>query len=425
MSASVVVGVQWGDEGKGKITDLLTENADMVVRYQGGNNAGHTVVIGDEQFILHLIPSGMLHPGKVCIIGNGVVINPSALLKEIKGLRSRGIEVDGRLYIAENAHLILPYHSFIDEKIEALRGKGKIGTTKRGVGPSYTDKVSRIGIRVVDLFEEDVLREKLEGIFLEKGRLLDGEFDLETILKVCFGYADKIKGYVARTEFLINQAIENGKKVLFEGAQGTLLDVDYGTYPFVTSSSATAGGVCTGTGVGPTKIDRVIGVTKAYTTRVGAGPFPTELEPGRQDAVRIKGKEYGATTGRPRRCGWFDAIGVKYAIRINGIDTLAITKLDVLDNLESINICVGYKYKGETIEEFPCSIKVLRECEPVYESLSGWGEDIPQITSFSGLPSSARKYLRRIEELTGAKIGLISVGPERNQTIIMDKTLGR
>ncbi|HAV43339.1 TPA: adenylosuccinate synthase, partial [bacterium] len=351
MPVLVVVGVQWGDEGKGKIIDLLSEKADMIVRYQGGNNAGHTVVIGSEQFILHLIPSGILHPGKLCVIGNGVVINPVALFEEIEKLESRGIEVGNRLRIADNAHLILPYHTFMDEEKEILRGEKGIGTTRRGIGPAYSDKAGRIGVRVVDLFEEDILYERLKSVFLEKREFLERRFDLEAIFKECLVWAEKINKYVTRTDLLIDKAIEDGEYVLFEGAQGTLLDIDHGTYPFVTSSNATAGGVCTGTGVAPTKIDRVIGVAKAYTTRVGAGPFPTELKTEMAEAVRIKGREYGATTGRPRRCGWFDVVGVRYVVRINGIKTLVITKLDVLNDLETIDICVGYRYKGRIIDE--------------------------------------------------------------------------
>ncbi len=423
MPVLVVVGVQWGDEGKGKIIDLLSEKADMIVRYQGGNNAGHTVVIGSEQFILHLIPSGILHPGKLCVIGNGVVINPVALFEEIEKLESRGIEVGNRLRIADNAHLILPYHTFMDEEKEILRGEKGIGTTRRGIGPAYSDKAGRIGVRVVDLFEEDILYERLKSVFLEKREFLERRFDLEAIFKECLVWAEKINKYVTRTDLLIDKAIEDGEYVLFEGAQGTLLDIDHGTYPFVTSSNATAGGVCTGTGVAPTKIDRVIGVAKAYTTRVGAGPFPTELKTEMAEAVRIKGREYGATTGRPRRCGWFDVVGVRYVVRINGIKTLVITKLDVLNDLETIDICVGYRYKGRIIDEFPHSLKILQECEPIYETLPGWKSEISSTASFDDLPEAAKRYLGRLEELTNTEIGLISVGAERNQTIILDETL--
>lgn len=420
MPGVVVVGVQWGDEGKGKVIDLLARMADMVVRYQGGNNAGHTVVTKDGEFIFHLVPSGILNQGKICIIGNGVVVDPKVLVEEIESLRKKGIEVFGNLWIAENAHIIFPYHKLMDEMAEKRRG---IGTTKRGIGPCYVDKVARIGIRAIDLLEEDTLRKKMERIFLEKRGLFSNGFNVDDIISQYRGYIDKIKGYIRDTGILIDEAIREGKVVLFEGAQGTLLDVDHGTYPYVTSSNATAGGACTGAGIGPTKIKRVIGVVKAYTTRVGDGPFPTELPKGIEDEVRIRGREYGATTGRPRRCGWFDLVGVRYAIRINGIDTLVITKLDVLDEQDTIKICTGYRYNGKIITEFPHSIKVLWECEPIYETLEGWKEPISHIRSFDKLPIKTRSYLGRIEELTGTRIGIVSVGPEREQTIILDKTL--
>jgi adenylosuccinate synthase len=423
MRGIVVVGVQWGDEGKGKIIDLLSRKADMIVRYQGGNNAGHTVVTRRGEFILHLVPSGILRRGKTCIIGNGVVVDPKALVEEIERLEESGIRVDGNLWVAKNVHMIFPYHKLVDEETEERRGKEMIGTTKRGIGPCYTDKAARIGIRAVDLLEEKTLREKIERVLRERKDLPANRFKAKDLIAQYREYIDKIKGYITDTTLLINRAIDQGSVVLFEGAQGTLLDVDHGTYPYVTSSNATAGGACTGTGVGPTKIDRVIGVVKAYTTRVGSGPFPTELPKGTAEEIRIKGREYGATTGRPRRCGWFDLLGVNYAIRVNGIDTLAITKLDVLDEQNTVKICTGYRYNGKVITEFPYSLKVLWECEPVYEVLEGWMESISNIRSFNSLPLKTRRYLSRIEELTRTKIGLISVGPRREQTIVLDKTL--
>lgn len=413
MANVVIVGVQWGDEGKGKIIDFLTEDADIVVRYQGGNNAGHTVIVNGQKFILHLIPSGILHPDKICIIGNGVVFNPKAFFEELNYLKERGIGINDNLYISEDTHLIMPYHFKLEEKAEKIR---KIGTTGRGIGPAYADKTGRCGIKVIDLFEEDTFDEKLQANIAQK----EDEFDRTSIKNEYLGYAKLLKKYVKDTSLLLNEAIKNGKNILFEGAQATLLDVDYGTYPYVTSSNATAGGACTGSGVGPTKIDHVIGVVKAYTTRVGEGPFPTELHTEIGEAIRIKGHEYGATTGRPRRCGWFDAIGVKYAVRINGMDSLAITKLDVLNDLEKIKICVGYEYQGEKINEFPKSLKVLRECRPIYEELPGWQQEISDIRSYDDLPRQVKDYLALIIELTQTKIGLISVGPQREQTILLE-----
>lgn len=411
MANIVVVGAQWGDEGKGKVIDFLAEKADVIVRYQGGNNAGHTVVVNGQEVIFHLIPSGIFHPNKMCIIGHGVVFNPKAFLEELEYLKERNIVVDDNLCISEDAHLIMPYHLNLEKKAEKIR---KIGTTGRGIGPAYADKVGRCGIKVIDLFEEDIFEEKLQINIAQKGN----EFDVSSIKNEYLGYAKLIKKYVKDTTILLDNAVKNGKNILFEGAQGTLLDVDYGTYPYVTSSNATAGGACTGGGIGPSKIDCVIGVAKAYTTRVGEGPFPTELLAKTGEALRIKGREYGATTGRPRRCGWFDAIGVKYAARINGLHSLAITKLDVLNELEKVKICVGYEYKGEIIKEFPRSIKVLRECKPIYEELSGWQQEIGDIRNYDDLPIKTRDYLACIAEFTQVKIGLISVGPHREQTII-------
>lgn len=413
MANIVVIGAQWGDEGKGKIIDFLTKKADIVVRYQGGNNAGHTVIVDGQKFVLHLIPSGILHPNKICIIGNGVVFNPKFFFEEVESLKERGIKIEDNLYISEDTHLIMPYHLTLEEKAEKIR---KIGTTSRGVGPAYTDKIGRCGIKVIDLFDEDIFDEKLKINIALKGN----EIDIMSIKNEYLGYAKLLKKYVKNISLLLDSAIKNGKNILFEGAQGTLLDIDYGTYPYVTSSNATAGGACTGGGIGPSKIDRVIGVIKGYTTRVGEGPFPSELLTAVGEAIRNRGNEYGATTGRPRRCGWFDAVGVRYAVRINGMDSLAITKLDVLNDLEKIKICVGYEYRGEEIDEFPRSLKVLRECKPIYEELPGWQQEISHIRSYDDLPVQLKDYVARISELTQVKIGVISVGPQREQTILLD-----
>jgi len=414
----VVVGAQWGDEGKGKIIDYLAKDSDIIVRYQGGNNAGHTVVIGKEEFVFHLIPSGILHKDKLCIIGNGVVINPSALLQEIDTLRKKGVYIDSNLIISEQAHVILPYHILLDELRERRR---KIGTTGRGIGPCYADKVGRVGIRIIDLLDEEIFAQKLKLNLKEKNELfkkvygLKG-FSFEKIFDEYRGYAKKIKKYVKNTTLILKEAIRKKKNILFEGAQGTLLDIDFGTYPYVTASNASVGGVCTGTGVSPKDIDKVIGVAKAYTTRVGEGPFPTEFEPQLMERVRLRGKEFGATTGRPRRCGWFDAVLVKYAILLNGMDELSITKLDVLDEMEKIKICVGYKYKGKIYREFPSNLRILYEGEPIYEEHKGWLQDTSRITSFKDLPPNAQRYLERLSKLLDIKVKLISVGSERSQT---------
>lgn len=415
----VVIGAQWGDEGKGKVIDIFSAKMDIIVRYQGGNNAGHTVVIGDDSFILHLIPSGILHKGKVCVIGNGVVIDPRALLEEIKMLEEKGVRVDGRLFISEEAHVIFPYHKLLDELKEER--KRKIGTTKKGIGPCYADKVARSGIRVVDLLEEDTLKEKLLANLEDKNavlaRIYSAEpFTFDGLYAEYLDYGRRIKKYVCNTKVMLNDALAKRKRILFEGAQGTLLDVDYGTYPFVTSSNSTAGGASTGSGVGPGKIDKVIGVVKAYTTRVGEGPFPTEFSKDLMERIRQKGREFGATTGRPRRCGWFDSIVVRHSVMVNGLDEIVVTKLDVLDDLDAIKICTSYKYCGKTYLDFPSSIKVLSKCEPVYEELPGWKSDTTRITSYSKLPRNAKNYLKRIQSLIKTKITLVSVGSERNQT---------
>jgi adenylosuccinate synthase len=415
----IVLGAQWGDEGKGKVIDIFSEKMDYIVRYQGGNNAGHTVVIGAEEFILHLVPSGILHKGKICVIGNGVVIDPKALLEEIDMLAKKKISVKGRLFISDRAHVIFPYH----RKIDALKEErvGKIGTTKRGMGPCYADKVARSGITIADLMDDLVFRAKLASNLDDKNALLvkiygAEPFDFELLYKEYKDYASKIKEYVTDTAYLLNEAAGKNKKIMFEGAQGTLLDVDHGTYPYVTSSNATAGGASTGAGVGPTKIDKVVGVVKAYTTRVGEGPMPTEFGPDLMDRIRKKGKEFGATTGRPRRCGWFDSLVVGHSVMVNGIDEIVVTKLDVLDDLDSIKICTAYKFEGKVYKRFPANIRVLEGCQPVYEDMPGWRSDTTRITSYSRLPKNAKNYLKRIQNILGAKIVLISVGSERKQT---------
>jgi adenylosuccinate synthase len=419
MANTVIIGAQWGDEGKGKVIDIFAPKADYIVRFQGGNNAGHTVVIGSDSFILHLVPSGILHKRKKCVIGNGVVIDPKALLEEISTLESKGIDVAGRLFISENAHVIFPYHKELDELKEER--KKKIGTTKKGIGPCYADKVARSGIRMADLLNGKVFREKLENNLEEKNSVLDRIYGARThsfgsLYKEYLGYAERLKGYIVNTSVLLNDAISRGKSILFEGAQGTLLDVDHGTYPFVTSSNATAGGASTGTGVGPTRIDKVIGVVKAYTTRVGEGPFPTEFPIDLMEAIRRKGREFGATTGRPRRCGWFDSVIVRHSVMVNGIDEIVVTKLDVLDDLDRLKLCTAYRFAGKTYRDFPSDIKVLEGCEPVYEELPGWRKDTGAITSYAGLPGNAKNYLKRIQEILKTKIVLVSVGSERRQT---------
>jgi adenylosuccinate synthase len=419
MPNTVIIGAQWGDEGKGKVIDIYANKADVVVRYQGGNNAGHTVVIGKDSFVLHLIPSGILHKGKICVIGNGVVVDPKALLEEINTLESKGIKIGGRLLISSDAHVIFPYHRKLDELREAK--KKKIGTTKKGIGPCYADKVARLGIRFVDLLNEKVFKDKLNENLEEKNPVfskiynVDG-YSFDELYKEYSGYAERIKKYICNTTVFLNEAVSKKKRILFEGAQGTLLDVDHGTYPFVTSSNSTSGGASTGTGVGPNKIDKVIGVVKAYTTRVGEGPFPAEFSDDLMERIRTKGKEFGATTGRPRRCGWFDSIVVKHSVMVNGIDEIVVTKLDVLDDLDRLKICIAYKYNGRIYKDFPSDIEVLSNCEPLYEELPGWKRDTTRITSYSRLPTNAKNYLKRMQKLLNTKIVLISVGSERKQT---------
>ncbi|MDW7675059.1 MAG: adenylosuccinate synthase [Bacillota bacterium] len=424
MSTVVLIGAQWGDEGKGKITDFLAEKADVVVRYQGGNNAGHTVVVGDTEYKLHLIPSGILYPGTTCVIGNGVVIDLEVLLKELSYLKELGIETGG-LRISTNAHVIMPYHKMLDELEEERRGANKIGTTKRGIGPCYMDKSARVGIRIIDLLDKDELAAKLAVVLEQKNHLLEKIYgvaglELAEVLEQSYQYGQQIKHFVTDTSLLINDGYDEGKNILFEGAQGTLLDLDHGTYPFVTSSHPIAGGACIGAGVGPTRINKVLGVAKAYTTRVGEGPFPTELMDEVGEAIRKAGWEFGTTTGRPRRCGWFDVVMFKYAVRISGIDHVALTKLDVLDKIDTIKICTGYQYQGEVLTAFPSSLKVLSQCEPIYEEMPGWLEDTSKARGFNELPEKAQNYISRIEELTGVKSAIIAVGPKRDQTIVVE-----
>jgi adenylosuccinate synthase len=421
----VVVGAQWGDEGKGKVIDIFARDFDYIVRYQGGNNAGHTVVIGEEKFILHLIPSGILHKKKICIIGNGVVVDPRALIEEIDKLESKNIEVKGRLFVSELAHLIFPYHKVIDELKEVKKGKSKIGTTKRGIGPCYADKVSRSGIRLIDLLNDKIFREKLRENIEEKNAILKvlysfKGFSFDEIYADYAGFRERIKSFACDTSLKLNRAVEGRKSVLFEGAQGTMLDVDHGTYPFVTSSNATAGGASTGSGVGPTRITKVVGVVKAYTTRVGEGPFPTEFTKDMMDEIRTRGCEFGATTGRPRRCGWFDACLVKHSVMVSGISEIVVTKLDVLDEVEKIKICVAYKYKNRTYDRFTGDIDTLNDCEPVYEEVDGWLKDTTGVTSFMKLPRNAKNYLKKIQKILKTKIILISVGSKRRQTITVE-----
>jgi adenylosuccinate synthase len=423
MSNIILVGTQWGDEGKGKIIDVLAKNVNYIVRYQGGNNAGHTVWVKGSQFILHLIPSGILWPGKECVIGNGVVIDPKILLIEMDELKKRGINTKGRLYVSELAHVIFPYHRILDRIKETQRGSARIGTTGRGIGPAYIDKVSRTGIRMIDLLNLESFEEKLRVNVEEINRALkiyykETPINFKSLLKEYKGYANKLRPYIKNTYILLNEAIEKKKSILFEGAQGTFLDVDFGTYPFVTSSNSTSGGACTGTGVGPTKMDSVIGVLKAYTTRVGEGPFPAEFDPDMSSLIREKGGEFGATTGRPRRCGWLDMVMVRHSVMVNGITGFAVTKLDVLSGLENIKICTAYKYKGRLLKDFPSDISMLKEVVPVYEIMPGWRETLTGIRKISDLPVNTKKYLKRISELSRAKIKIVSIGVDRDDTII-------
>lgn len=425
MSSVVLIGSQWGDEGKGKITDFLAEKADMVIRYQGGNNAGHTVVVDQQEYKLHLIPSGILYPGTTCVIGNGVVIDPKVLISELDYLEQQGVNTDN-LKISLRAHLIMPYHIRLDELEEDRKGVNKIGTTRRGIGPAYMDKAARIGIRLVDLLDEEEFAERLKQNLEEKNRLfkkvyeVEG-FEFEPIFREYRGYLKRLERYLADTPAIIHDFLSQKQNILFEGAQGTLLDLDHGTYPYVTSSHPIAGAACMGAGVGPTEINTTIGIVKAYTTRVGEGPFPTELLGEDGELIRQRGSEFGTTTGRPRRCGWLDTVILSYAARVNGLNWIAITKLDVLDQIEKLKICVAYKYKGQTMTNFPASLKVLAQCEPVYEEFEGWMADTTKARKYEDLPLKARIYLERLSELIKVKPAIIAVGPKREQTIVLEK----
>ncbi|ARC83346.1 adenylosuccinate synthase [Clostridium argentinense CDC 2741] len=427
MSSFVVLGAQWGDEGKGKMTDYLAEKADVVVRFQGGNNAGHTVEVGDKQYKLHLIPSGILYKEKLNIIANGVVVDPEALFKEIEYLEGLGENITpDRLIVSDRAQVIMPYHKVLDKLKEEARGKNDIGTTRKGIGPCYSDKVDRNGIRVCDLIKPEVLRSKLEEYLPTKNKaitkLYGGEaLRLDEVYAKYLDYGKRLKPYVQDTSVRIFDAIKENKKVLFEGAQGTLLDIDFGSYPYVTSSNTTAGGVCVGTGIGPTMINSAVGVVKAYTTRVGKGPFPTELNDNVGDWIREKGHEYGTTTGRSRRCGWLDLVILKTAARVSGLTSFAVTKIDTLAGLEKLKICVGYKFEDKIIDYFPASLEDLAKCEPIYEEFEGWDDSIADARTYEELPENAKIYLKRVEEFTGVKTSIVSVGPRRDQTMIVSE----
>ncbi len=422
MANTCVIGLQWGDEGKGKIIDILAKDYDIIVRYQGGGNAGHTLIIGDEKFIFHLIPSGILHPDKKCVIGNGIVFDPRLFLDEVAGLSKRNISVNGNLFVSDRAHVVFPYHKKLDLLIEKQKGNSMIGTTGRGIGPCYTDKVARDGIRVAELLHKEHFKEKLKKTVEEKNRLFvdlykDEPVSWEEIYEEYCVYAEKISPFVCDTVDLMAKAIDDNKKILFEGAQGALLDVDFGTYPYTTSSNASAGGVSPGIGVSPKQIHDIIGITKAYATRVGSGPFPTEIDGEQGEHIRKKGGEFGSTTGRPRRCGWFDAVAIRHSVRISGVDSLIVTKLDVLDDQETIRICTGYKSYEKVYNNFPADLDVLENCEPVYEEISGWLEDTSNVRDVKDLPGKAMDYIRTIEEIIGLKVKMVSVGPERLQII--------
>ncbi|MER5320624.1 adenylosuccinate synthase [Streptosporangium roseum] len=421
MPAVVLVGAQWGDEGKGKATDLLGDQVDYVVRYQGGNNAGHTVVIGDQKYALHLLPTGVLSPNVIPVIGNGVVIDPGVLLSEIDGLEARGVSSE-RLLISANAHLIMPHHKALDKVTERYLGKAKIGTTGRGIGPAYGDKIYRMGVRVQDLLDPGILQKKIEVALGEKNQILTKIYnrraiDATKVLEEYLGYAERLKPHIADTSLILNKALDEDKVVLLEGGQGNLLDIDHGTYPFVTSSSPTSGGACSGSGIPPTRLTRVIGILKAYTTRVGSGPFPTELEDEMGEWLRTTGGEYGVTTGRNRRCGWFDAVIARYASRINGVTDFFLTKLDVLSGLERIPVCVAYEVDGVRYDEIPMTQTDFHHAKPVYEEFPGWQEDITGAKSFEDLPANAQAYVKALERMSGARISAVGVGPGRTETI--------
>ena len=424
MTSVVVVGTQWGDEGKGKITDFLSANAEVIARYQGGDNAGHTIVIDGKKFKLHLIPSGIFFPEKISVIGNGVVVNPKSLVKELAYLHEEGVSTDS-LRISDRAHVILPYHIELDRLQEESKGDNKIGTTIKGIGPAYMDKAARVGIRIADLLDRDVFAERLRINLEEKNRQFTKLYDAETlsfddIFEEYYEYGQQIKQYVTDTSVILNDALDNGKRVLFEGAQGVMLDIDQGTYPFVTSSNPVAGGVTIGSGVGPSKIDKVVGVCKAYTSRVGDGPFPTELFDEVGDRIREVGHEYGTTTGRPRRVGWFDSVVMRHSRRVSGITNLSLNSIDVLSGLDTVKICVAYDLDGERIDHYPASLEQLKRCKPIYEELPGWSEDITGVRHLDELPENARNYVRRVGELVGVRISTFSVGPDRDQTNILE-----
>ncbi|NJK33719.1 MAG: adenylosuccinate synthase [Oscillatoriales cyanobacterium SM2_2_1] len=424
MANVIVIGAQWGDEGKGKITDLLSRSADMIVRYQGGVNAGHTVVVNDQTFKLHLIPSGILYPAKDCIIASGTVVDPEVLIQELDQLNELGISTE-RLYVSETAHITMPYHRLIDVAAEAQRAEYKIGTTGRGIGPTYADKADRIGIRVVDLMDRERMPQRLHWAITQKNILLDKLYglpplDADAVIAEYQGYADRLRAHVIDASLVIDEAIRKRRNILFEGAQGTLLDLDHGTYPYVTSSNPVAGGACIGAGVGPTMIDRIIGVAKAYTTRVGEGPFPTELYDEVGDLLCDRGAEFGTTTGRKRRCGWFDGVIGRYAVRINGLDCLAITKLDILDELEEIKVCIAYELDGQVVRDFPNDARTFARAVPIYESLPGWQQPTSTCTTLSELPAAARNYLKFLADLLEIPIAIVSLGASRGQTIIVE-----
>ncbi len=424
MQTLVVVGTQWGDEGKGKIVDLLARDADVVVRYQGGSNAGHTVINNRGTFIFHLIPSGILYRGTLCAIGNGVVVDPAMLIEEMDGLQGKGIRIGKNLVISERAHVIMPYHKAIERASEQSKGSRRIGTTGRGIGPSYADKMARIGLRMGDILNPILFRQKLHenlheiNCFLDRVYGLPG-FEVEKVFQEYMRYGERLRDHVTNVSALLNRAIDQRKKVLFEGAQGTHLDVDFGTYPYVTSSSAASGGACTGTGVGPTKIEAVLGVVKAYTTRVGSGPFPTELTDAVGEGLQVRGKEFGATTGRARRCGWLDGVILKDAVRVNGLTSLAVTKLDVLDGCTEVKLCTGYRDGGKVLRDMPVDLQVLTECEPLYDVMPGWSRSTTGVSSYAKLPREAKRYLSRVEELAGCPIDMISTGSKRTDTIVL------
>jgi adenylosuccinate synthase len=419
-----VIGAQWGDEGKGKIVDLLTPSFSYVARYQGGHNAGHTVYVRGEKFVLHLIPSGILHPAVTCVIGNGVVVDPQALFREVDGLAAHDIDSAGRLLVSEKAHLILPYHRELDVLSEARRGERRIGTTSRGIGPAYEDKTARRGLRVCDLrYPAAVEAHVRENVGARNKVIIDSHLDWRAVLDELLALGERLQPLIADTSAVLVRAIERGDHVLFEGAQGTLLDVDHGTYPFVTSSNASVGGVCTGLGVPARAIEGVLGVAKAYTTRVGEGPLPTELEGELGHRLRESGQEYGASTGRPRRCGWYDAVAVRYAVRLNGLDALALTKLDVLDGMEELQICTAYRCGAERLDDFPADLQRLAECEPVYETIAGWQEPTRGIQEFHRLPAGARAYIRALEDATGVPAAIISTGSDRDDTIVRSDSI--